>query len=61
MRIDISGEEPEEALRHGIDRKGSFVLLPAGGGRAAAKLSACGNPEAVIDMIRNGCNRTIAD
>ena len=61
VRIDISGEEPEEALRHGIDRKGSFVLLPAGGGRAAAKLSACGNPEAVIDMIRNGCNRTIAD
>ena len=53
-RIDLSGN-PAEAKRYGIERKGSFVLLPAGGGRESARLVACDEPEAVVGMVQSHC------
>ena len=52
-RIDIGGtDENPVAARYGVEKKGSFVLLPAGGGRFAARLDACEEPESVIPWLR---------
>jgi hypothetical protein len=52
-RIDMGGmDECEPAIRHNITTKGSFVLVSAAGGRAAARLEACEEPGEVIPWIK---------
>lgn len=55
-RIDLSGADtPSAATRYGISRKGSFVLLPAGGEREAAKLEACADFANLDATVRGAC------
>ena len=52
-RIDMGGMgECEPAVRHNVTAKGSFVLVSAAGGRAAARLEACEDPGEVIPWIK---------
>lgn len=52
-RIDIdSADGYAQAVRHSVSAKGSFVLVSAGRGRAAARLEACDDPETVIPWLQ---------
>ncbi len=52
-RVDMGGiDEHPLAARYGVDRKGTFVLTSAGGGRAASRLEACEDPASVLPWLR---------
>ncbi len=57
-RIDMGGfDECEPAIRYNVTAKGSFVLVSAAGGRAAARLEACEEPQEVIPWIKDALGR----
>ncbi len=52
-RVEMEGPaECPSVRRYNVTAKGTLVLVSAGGGRAAARLDACEEPEAVIPWLK---------